>query len=210
MGRAWPDKPKQFARLRDMSLRLIALLAVPVTVGSLLLAPRTIDFFYGPKFAPALLTYQLLILVIPIRMAGNTISLSLAATDRQKARTVAVAGAAVLNIGLNLYFIPRWSYLGAAMTTVICETGVLTAYALILRRGTGPSELFRSHAWPLLASLPMAAVILLTRHQAWLISAVAGGLAYVAAIAVVSVLRASGRDRRRPVRALAAILEPGR
>jgi O-antigen/teichoic acid export membrane protein len=210
MGRAWPDRPEAFGRLRDISLRLIAVIAVPVTVGSFLLAPRTLDFLYGPRFAPVLVTYLLLVLVIPIRMAGNTISLSLAATDRQKSRTVAVAAAAALNIGLNLYFIPRWSYLGAAMTTVICETGVLLAYALILRRAAGRSELFRAHGRPLLACLPMAAAILLTAHQPWPVSVVAGGLAYGLAVAGLAVLRARGPDRRRPRRALAALLEPAR
>ena len=44
MGRAWPDRPADFRRLWTLSLRLVALIGVPVTVGSLLLAPRTIDF----------------------------------------------------------------------------------------------------------------------------------------------------------------------
>jgi O-antigen/teichoic acid export membrane protein len=210
MGRAWPSRPEAFRRLRDLSMRIIAMISIPVAVASLLLAPRTILFLYGPRFAPALLTYQLLIIVIPIRMAGNTISLSLAATDRQRSRTVAVAAAAVLNIGLNCYFIPRWSYLGAAMTTVICETLVLVAYASSLRKVTGRSELLRAHGWPLLASLPMAAAILLTHGQPWLVSVAAGGLAYVAAVAALAALRAHGADRRRPVRALALLLEPAR
>jgi O-antigen/teichoic acid export membrane protein len=210
MGRAWPGRPQAFRRLRDLSLRLIAMLAAPVTVGSLLLAPRTLDFLYGREFEPVLLTYVLLILVIPVRMAGNTISLSLAATDHQVARTIAVCGAAVLNIGLNLYFIQRWSYLGAAMTTVICETAVLLAYALILRRATGPSQLFRSQGWPLLACAPMAAVILLTRDAPWLVSAVAGAAAYGVAICGLAFLRAPKQDRTRPVRAFAALLEPSR
>lgn len=210
MGRAWPVRPAEFGRLRDMSMRLIAVMAMPVAVGSMLLAPRTVDFLYGPEFAPAVLTYQLLVLVIPIRMAGNTISLSLAATDRQQARMYAVLGAAVLNVGLNLYFIPRWSYLGAAETTVICETGVLIAYGVILRRVTGPSELFRAHAWPSLACLPLAGAVLLTRHQVWPVSVAAGCLAYVVGLLVLAALRAPGRARRNPVRAVATLLEPAR
>lgn len=210
MGRAWPAQPQVFGRLRDLSMRIIALLSMPIAIGSLLLAPRTIGFLYGPKFAPALLTYQLLVLVIPVRMAGNTISLSLAATDRQRSRTVAVAAAAVLNIGLNFYFIPRWSYLGAAMTTVICETLVLVAYALSLRKATGRSELFRAHGWPLLACVPLAAGILLTRHQPWLVSVAAGTAGYGLAVAALAALRSRGSRRRSPVRALAALLEPAR
>lgn len=210
MGRAWPGRPAEFGRLRDLSMRLVALIAVPVTCGSFLLAPRTIEFLYGRSFAPAVLTYQLLILIIPVRMVGNTMSLSLAATDRQTSRTVAVAVTAVLNVGLNIYFIQRWSYLGAAMTSMICEVGLLLVYAVLLRRISGPSEIIRSNGWPLLAAIPMAGAILLTRSEPFLVSLAAGTVAYVVGVGVLALARARGEDRRRPARALAAFVEPAR
>jgi O-antigen/teichoic acid export membrane protein len=209
MGRAWPARPEEFGRLRDLSLRLVALIGVPVTVASLLLAPRTIDFLYGPAFAPAVLTYQLLVLVIPVRMVGHTLSLSLAATDRQTKRTIAIAVAAVVNVALNCWFIPRWSYLGAAVSTMICEAGVLVAYAVLLRRAAGRSQLLRANGWPLLASAPMGAVILLTAGQHVLVSAAAGAAVYAAAVGCLALLRARG-ERRRPARALAALVSPTR
>ena len=48
-GAGVAGQPAEFRRLRDLSLRLVALVGVPVTVGSLLLAPRTIDFLYGAE-----------------------------------------------------------------------------------------------------------------------------------------------------------------
>ena len=45
--------PDEFRRLRNFSMRLVAFIGVPVTVASMLLAPRTIDFLYGPSFAAA-------------------------------------------------------------------------------------------------------------------------------------------------------------
>jgi O-antigen/teichoic acid export membrane protein len=208
MGRAWPDRPDEFGRLRNLSIRIVALIAVPVTVGSLLLAPRTIDFLYGPSFEPVVLTYQLLIAVIPIRMAGNTISLSLAATNRQTLRTIAVAAAAGLNIGLNIFLIPRWSYLGAAIATMICETLLLLAYAAILRRVAGPSELFRSNGWPLLASVPMAGAIMATAGLPFLVSVASGSIAYVLALAGAALLKSRGKGGLRP--GLAALVQPTR
>ena len=94
MSRAWPEQMRTFRTLRDASFRTISLIAVPAAVGSFLLAPETIDFLYGPEFAPAVVTYQLLVLVIPVRMLGNTLSLSLVAADRQRYRMFAVAAAA--------------------------------------------------------------------------------------------------------------------
>ena len=210
MGRAWPGDPGEFRHLRNFSMRLIAFVGVPVTIASLLLAPRTIDFLYGAEFAAAVLTYQLLVTVIPVRMVGNTVSISLAATDKQASRTIAVAAAAALNVGLNLYFIPRWSYLGAAVTTVICEVLLLVAYAILLRRVAGPSELVRSNGWPLLACVPMAGAILLTGGQHVLVSALAGVVVYAAAVAGLAFLRADADARRRPVRALTLLAQPVR
>ncbi|MGY1779694.1 flippase [Geodermatophilus sp. SYSU D01036] len=207
MGRAWPARPDEFRRLRDLSLRLVALVGVPVTVGSLVLAPRTIDFLYGPGFAAVVLTYQLLVLVIPLRMLGHTLSLSLAAVDRQNGRTVAVTVVAVLNVGMNCWAIPRWSYLGAAVTSVVCEVLLLGAYAVLLRRATGPSQILRSNAWPLLASAPMAAVLVGTAGRPLLVSVAAGAAVYAASVLVLAVLRA--RDRR-PARALAGLVTPSR
>ena len=139
---------------------MIGVISLPIAVASLLLAPKIFRFLYGHRFDRAVLTYQLLVLVIPVRMLSHTFSLSLAAMDRQTRRTVAVAMAAAANVGLNLYFIPRWSYLGAAITTVICETGLLVSYAFILRRAVGRSAIGEAVAIPALATLPMAVAIL--------------------------------------------------
>ncbi|MGY1620131.1 flippase [Geodermatophilus sp. SYSU D00691] len=207
MGRAWPRRPDEFARLRDLSLRLVALIGVPITVASLLLAPRTIDFLYGAEFAPVVLTYQLLVVVIPVRMLGHTLSLSLAAIDRQSARTVAVTVVALVNIGLNCVLIPRWSYLGAAVSSVLCEIGLLVAYAVLLRRATGRSQILRSNGWPLLASLPMAGALLLTAGQPLPVSAAAGAAAYGAAVLGIALVRARGG---RPGPALAALVRTRR
>jgi O-antigen/teichoic acid export membrane protein len=209
MGRAWSADKREFGRLRDISLRTIAYIGIPIAVVSLLLAPRTIDFLYGPDFAPVVLTYQLLVLVIPVRMLGHTFSLSLAATDNQTPRTIAVSVAAVLNVALNLYFIPRYSYLGAAITTVVCETALLVAYAVLLRRVVGRSEVLRSNVWPFLASVPMAAAVILTREQHVLVSAVAGIAIYAAAVTMQALMKARG-DRLRLAAALAALVRPDR
>ena len=105
------------------------------------------------------------------------------------------------NVGLNLYFIPRWSYLGAAITTVICETGLLAAYAFILRQAVGRSKIGEAIAIPGLATIPMAIAILATRHHHLFVSAVAGGIAYGVAMhrdrGVSGFLRRCVTNRRR-------------
>src|SRR3954471_18203530 len=208
MSKAWPGRLGEFRRLRDGSFRAIGLMGMPIAVASLLLAPRTFDFLYGPKFEPAILTYQLLVVVIPVRMLGNTLSLALSAADLQTRRTVAVTLAAGLNVALNVYFIERWSYLGAAITTVICETLLLFVYAWFMRQAAGRSQIVQAVALPGLATLPMAAVIIATRNNHLILSALAGMAACGLTLVVVALVRSPRETRQQPIRALVALIKP--
>jgi O-antigen/teichoic acid export membrane protein len=198
MSKAWPGRRDDFARLRDASFRIIGLISMPIAVASLLLAPKVFRFLYGQRFDRAVLTYQLLVLVIPVRMLSHTFSLALAAMDRQTRRTVAVTTAAAANVALNLYYIPRWSYLGAAITTVICETGLLATYAIILRQAVGRSALGEAVAVPALATVPMAVAILATAHQQLFVSMTAGAVAFGVAMLAIAASRVSPEMRHQP------------
>ena len=206
MSRAWPDRPQAFKRLRSASLHTIGLIAMPATVGSFLLAPETFAFLYGPGFAPAVVTYQLLVLVIPVRMIGNTFSLSLVATDRQRPRMAAVAAAAALNLVLNLVLIPSWSYLGAAVATVVSEVSLLAAYGLLLRQVAGPSHVLAAVRLPAVATLPMGVAIMGMSGTGLLWSAVVGTAVYAVAVASLAVVRAAGAPGPRPRAAMAELV----
>jgi len=206
MSRAWPDQAQAFRRLRETSLRTIGLIAMPVTVGSFLLAPETFAFLYGPEFAPAVVTYQVLVLVIPVRMIGNTISLALVATDRQRARMVAVTGAAALNLVLNLCLIPRWSYLGAAVATVISEVSLLVVYGALLQQVAGPAHLLQALRVPTVATVPMGVAIIAMSGSGLLVSAGVGAVVYLAALAALAVGQASGVPGLRPRAAMVGLV----
>jgi O-antigen/teichoic acid export membrane protein len=206
MSKAWPTGSDDFRRLRDASFRVLGALAMPIAVGSLVLAPEIFRFLYGPRFDRAVLTYQLLVLVIPLRMVGHTLSLALSATDGQGLRTLAVAGTAAANLGLNLYFIPHWSYLGAAITTVISESGLLVAYALLLRHRVGRSQLGRALFIPGIATLPLVGAVLATAGQPLVVPILLGALAYSASLLLIGMVRAPREARYSPRRVLFAMV----
>jgi len=208
MSRAWTGARDRFGRLRDGSLQALALIAIPVTVGSLLLAPEILRFLYGKRFDRAILTYRLLVIAIPVRMLGNTLSLTLSAADRQTRRTVAVAVAAFCNVGLNLYFIPRWSYVGAAVTTLITEGGLFVAYVVLVRQVAGPSRVVRSVVLPAAACLPLVAVVLAMVHSPMPVPILAGAAAYGVGLLTIAALRAGPRARD-PRALLTALVRSG-
>jgi O-antigen/teichoic acid export membrane protein len=162
---------------------------MPIAVGSFLLAPRIFGFVYGPGFEPAAGFYRLLVLIIPFSMLGNTLGTALTSADRQAQRALLVGAAAGVNIGLNLILIPTWSIQGAVVATLVTESGLFLAYALLLRRAVGPSCLLSAVAVPGLACVPLALAVatLYTAHLAAVI--VAAGAAYLVALVGIVLVR---------------------
>jgi O-antigen/teichoic acid export membrane protein len=182
MSRAWPDHPWTLRHLRDASLRLLGAVAIPITVGSFLLAPEIFGVVYGPKFEPAVRFYQLLVLVIPLRILGNTLGTAITSVDRQAQRAFIVGVAAALNLGLNLILIPIWSIDGAVVATLVTESWVFLAYAVLLRRALGPSHLLSAVAAPSLACVPLALAVTALSPAPLALLIVAGAAAYVVAL----------------------------
>jgi O-antigen/teichoic acid export membrane protein len=185
---------------------MLGAVSMPLMVGSLLLAPRLIPAIYGDDFVPAVFCFQILAIVIPIRMLGHTFGTALTAADHQTHRTVAVAGAAALNVLLNLYFIPRWSYVGAAETTGITEVALFVVYAIMLRRLLGPSHVARAVIVSGLACVPLALAIVVSSGRSLVASIAAGGLAYCAGLIVVTLPILPRETWFRPHAALAALV----
>jgi O-antigen/teichoic acid export membrane protein len=198
MSRCWPDQLDRLRRLRVASLRLLAVVGLPISVAALLLADRLIPAVYGDGFGAAVFCFQLLALVIPLRMLGHTLGTTLTAADAQTWRTWGVTAAAVGNVGLNLLLVPSLSYLGSAWATVITELGLLVAYSLMVARRTGSSGLLEALGVPAAACLPMAAVLVLLGGTPLVVAAAGGALAYLAALVALRALRPAGGHRGSP------------
>jgi O-antigen/teichoic acid export membrane protein len=166
-------------------------LGVPLTVIGLTLADRLIPFLYGNQFGDSVLVFQLLSSITILRLLDNTLATSLTATDRQGWLSTITALAAVVNVGLNLVILPRYSFRGAAVTTILTEIffgGAL--YLALCQRVPRPFD-FKQFVRPFLAGLIMAGVIWIT-HDAWLpLPLLAGGLAYVTGLLALGTFSAS-------------------
>ena len=203
MSRCWPDALDRMRRLRVASLRLLAVVGLPITVAALMLADRLIPAVYGDGFGAAVFCFQLLALVIPMRMLGHTLGTTLTAADAQAWRTWGVTAAAAGNIGLNLVLIPSLSYVGSAWATVVTELGLLVAYSVMVARRTGSSGLLDALGVPASACLPMALAIFLVGAAPQPTVTASGALGYAAGVAALLALR-SARGRARSPGAIAS------
>lgn len=132
------DSPR-FREMASRSLRLVSLVAIPASVGVVLLADQLATLLkYPSAFHPLVLLLQILSINIPLVAIDMVLGTVLIAMGRQKAWTLVGVAAAFFNPLVNLWAIPYTQQLygngaiGAAVVTVLTEF-VMFFGALLLR-----------------------------------------------------------------------------
>ena len=86
----------------------------------------------GPKYAGVGPAVQLLALIPVMRCVHWFLADALSGANFQALRAGVQVGVALLNIGLNLVILPRWSWVGAAWTSLASDAALMVAvYAVI-------------------------------------------------------------------------------
>ena len=150
-----------FASLSQSSLDLILALVMPASVAIALVSEPLIAIFCGDTFAPAarVLTVMspLLIFTALSDIAGLQI---LYAQGREAVVIKATALGAIVDVALNLWLIPRYGAVGAAISTFAAEGAVFVAVFAIGRRYIPATLLSRSNAKTIAATVVMAAAVI--------------------------------------------------
>ena len=185
-----------------LAMKLLLIIALPVTVATLFVAPELMYALGGPRFLPESGTaLRLLIWFLPLSYVNGLAQYVLIAAGQQRLITRAFALTTGFNLAANLLLTPRYGYVAAALITVASEVVLLVPFLGYLRRHVGqlpePGTLLRPLAaaaamgatswavyrglanWPLVA--PWAAVAI-------------GGLVYLAALLAT---RGIGATERR-------------
>ena len=97
-----------------------------------------ISIFYGSAYQESSVVLSILVLSVAIIMPSTILGTTVRAVDKQIVSAWVTGIGAALNVGLNLVFIPRYSLLGAAWTTVFTELFVVVIYAILVWRYLGP------------------------------------------------------------------------
>ena len=113
-------------------------LALWVSLATAFLSGDVIRLLFGAQYEPAARVLPVLIFTLVIIAPNTIIGTSLRAMDRQKLSAWMAGLACVLNVGLNMVVIPRYSYMGAAWTTLATELFVLAVYFPLIWRIAGP------------------------------------------------------------------------
>jgi O-antigen/teichoic acid export membrane protein len=178
------DSQLSLKKAYDASAKYLLTLIIPVAGAVTLLADKIILLMYGSEFLPSAPALIILIWSEVFIFAGSVNNKLLISIGKQRVDFLFTGASAVLNVGLNLILIPRFSFAGAAMAS-------LAAYAL------GPMlnclyKPLRSYALSMLVLMlkPLAATIIMmavmyAARKFTLVSAAAGVLTYLAAMLLI-------------------------
>lgn len=130
----WPGSPERFRERSRQTALALALLASLALTGFWAIARPLVTLLYGERFGAAVLSTRLLLLGACFTMIAQVGFNLLVASGRQRLYPlVGVVGLAI-NVGLNLVLIPRASFTGAAVATLITEALVLVVmWVLVVR-----------------------------------------------------------------------------
>jgi len=103
------------------SFRAITIFALPLVGGGWVLAYSIAHLIGGKEFTVAGAPLQALFVATGLIFFGNILGRAVIALDLQKKAVLAYLFGVVLNVVLNLIFIPSYTYMGAAWTTVVTE-----------------------------------------------------------------------------------------
>ena len=130
----------------ERSIKYMSMLAFPIGVGTTLLSDRIILLIFGHEYLPSSRALQILVWSVVCIYLSSPYGRLVRSVNRQDIEMKITAVGAVLNTILNAIVIPKYSYVGASITTFATELFVVVLYFYTFRR----TEFFNSY---ILASL---------------------------------------------------------
>ena len=139
------NRDNDFTELTSRSVSMIVLLVIPALSGLYMIADDVVFLLAGEEYMAAVGPLRVLSFALLCAIVGNICSNGVLLTIRKEKLSFLISLiSAGVNILLNLFLIRKYSYIGAAITTVIAEIVVLTlglvwsrryiSFAVVLKR----------------------------------------------------------------------------
>lgn len=170
---------ERFEEIADKTFKVFLLIVVPIIAGTWFLAPDIIAIVSGSEFLASVSVLRILIFALGFIFFGSYFNMLLVVGNAQKKLMQTLIIAAVFNIALNLFLIPRYSYMGSATTALLTEGLVVFLTGTLVYRHLRYVPSFDKVKWILLSGGVMAVVLFFLEPFSFLFSGCAGIAVYV-------------------------------
>lgn len=131
-------RPEKFLLLASRTLKAVWLVTIPLVIFVFFLSQEAIKVIAGAGFEESVKVLRILAFALGAIFLAHFFNSVLIASNKQKLLLFILASTAGLSLILNVIFIPRYSYMAAAIISTICEILVtLIAYYLSRKWGIG-------------------------------------------------------------------------
>ncbi len=201
MSRMATQRDDALARSYVLAVKLLVMTALPLAVITAFLSPVLIGVLGGAEFLPdGAIALAVMCWSMPIGWINSVTNYALIAANQQRALTRAFTIGLAFNVITNAIFIPLFSYVAAAVTTIFSEIVEGAAFYYYVRRFITPVNWVEVLARPFLATgLMSGAALVLHLAGLTLIGVLAGLGVYVAALWALQAFNAEERAILRPL-----------
>jgi O-antigen/teichoic acid export membrane protein len=154
------SKKTSLKYIYEKYFRYLFILGLPAAMGTMLLSNKIILFFYESHFTNSIIILQILSWDILLIFLYTILGAFLISIDKQNQMAIAVLITAIVNVSLNIILIPNFSYVGAAIATVVCETILFFIYFYLISKYIYFFPVHRMLVKPIIAFIVMTLFIL--------------------------------------------------
>jgi len=113
------------AATAEPALRYLVAAFAPLPFLGLLISPRLLEFLFGAEYAAGSLALQILLFALPLMAQRSLFRIILVSYNLQHLDLRTVAAGTATNVFLDLLLVPRFSIVGAAVSTLCSEFVIL-------------------------------------------------------------------------------------
>lgn len=168
-----------FEEIVDKTFKVFLLIVFPLVVGTWVLAPEIITIISGSGFGESAKVLRILVFALGCIFFGHYFTMLLIVSNGQKKLMKALIVAAIFNIVINFIFIPKYSYVGAALVSLATEFLVVVLLSTLAFREIKFRPSFRPIIPISAATLLMGGAMYISDHFSFIVAGMSGVVAYI-------------------------------
>lgn len=125
MSKFFKNDEKLLVVVFEKSVKYLSLVIIPIAIATVLYSTDIVQLIFGIEFNESSSALSILIWTVCLLFINGACGTLLNASHKEMTVTKVYFIAAVFNIVLNLFMIPHYSYVGAAISTVLSDLLIL-------------------------------------------------------------------------------------
>jgi O-antigen/teichoic acid export membrane protein len=191
ISKSFKENRHEFIRRGVALQKYMTVLGCLLGSGLFFYRQELIRIVYGTSFDPSIAILEALAIVIAVRFLSASYGLFITISDNQSQRSIAVGAVLLLNVGLNIWFIPRYGAMGAAVASIISHFALLAVYYVLSYRLLAASFIDRIT----IRTLALMGVALVAFMFLRLVAPVVSEVGFVIAFIVIALSSLSEEER---------------